>query len=315
MASIDGVGVVFKVTASAAKINCWWDRIAYGTSLTIYGGTEASPATFADIVSAEETNKYGIITEVQGVLMCQGKLILGSTTLGQDTYFKDTSKVIVFMDRAFGTFYDIKLQGNATATVQEIYFGEKSGARGISGCMFRSVGASKFTVTATDVNVLKMGFYGCVFYDGSTISLPSSATNREVIDCTFEKCGIVSVNLCKVQYCNFVSADSDGITVDSTSFNVTDCNFINPTSHGVEITATGTYTFDNFQFAGTSATGPYDVENTTAGLVTIINSNDSNTAYYENTGGGTTDIQSGVTLKVTVKDPSGNAIVGARVLM
>ena len=313
LAAITSVGVHFDITASAAKINCWWDRMAFGTSLTIYAGTSGSPATFDDIVSAEETNKYGIVTTVEGILMCQGKINFGSTTAGVDTYFKDTSEVIVFRDRAFGTdFYDIKLQGNATATVQEIYFGTKSGTRGISGCMFRAAGATKYTVTATDINVLKMGFYGCTFFDASTVSLPNSSTDKDVIDCTFEKCGEVKVLICNVTYSSFIDADDNGIEVIANTFNVTYCNFIN-CPDGVEITTGATYGFNNMQFSGCT----YDIENSGNSANVIINATDSNPSTYQNTGTppGTTVINNAVTLKVTVKDSSGTGIVGARVLL
>lgn len=309
-ASVLHVGVVCDQTASAAKTNFWFDAVRYGTQVTLYGGTDVAPASFADFLTAEASNAYGAFSQREGVLMCQAKVNIGSTSAGVDTYFKDTSKVVVFRDRAFGTFYELKGQGNSTGDT-EIYFGESSGGQGISGCMFRSAGTSKFKFTMDDAYITNLGVYGCIFYDADTITFPEYSADKAVLNCSFEQCSPVVPDTCTVQYCNFISADSDGIILDDETLNLTDCNFINPTEHGVQVTISGELDFYDMLFYGTSGSGPYDVENTTAGILTI-NNFDSNTQYAENTGGGSTVFNTGVPLQITVKNITGSGITDAQ---
>jgi len=318
MTAITTIGLRFVHTANAKNAqNTWIDHLYVGDGLIAYGDDAGGSFDFADILSADEntSNGWGIIRKISGVYYLVGSLTFGDNASTNSCDFKDLSQIIMFEDRKVNSnLYNVTVVGNATGTTK-FQLGNVSGGKGIQGCVLKSEGTIKYDVVCTDTNVSDFKLYGSTFIDADTTSLPASGVSREVISCSFDACGKVTTDTCKVQYCNFISADDDAITISSTTLNVTDCNFINPTSHGVEVTATGTYAFNNLQFSGTGASGPYDVENTTAGLVTIQNTNDSNTAYYENTGGGTTDIQSAVTLKVTIKDPSGNAIVGARVLM
>lgn len=305
------VGVVFKVTASANKINCWWDRIAYGTNLTIYAGTSGSPATFDDIITAENTNRYGIATEIEGVIYFQGKLNIGSTSAGVDTYFSDKSKIVVFRDRGFGTFYEIKGQGNGTATVQEIYFGEKAGGRGISGCIFKSAGSDKFKLTLTDSNLLKIGTYGCNFLDADVITFSAYDVNKEVLSCNFEECAQIDPDTGIFEYCNVVSADDRGLLIDTASHNVKNCNFIN-CPHCVHINVSVTMTFDNLKFSGSDGSSTYDIEHSVSGALTINAENGSNPneSYVDETGGGSTTIDNTVPITINVvdtnNDPLGN---------
>jgi len=299
---INAVGVVFTVAVSAAKINCWWDAVRYGTGLRIKAGTEGEPATFADIVTAEETvaNRWGIVVKTEGILFVQGELRFGSTTAGEATYFKDTSKVIVFRDRAFGTFYEITIEGNSTSNTK-VFFGTEIGGRGISGCIFRSVGTSKFKFTATDANITELGVYGCTFFDADTISLPSYSTVKKVLSTTFEECAEVLADTCIVQYCNFISADSRGARISSipnppSGLNITACNFIS-CPDGVNISVDGTVSidFNNLKFSGNTK----DIEKSSAtGDLTVNNTNGSDASTYEITGGGTVTIETAVSLTV-----------------
>jgi len=310
MTAITKVGVVCTTTGPVAKNNFWWDALRYGEGLYIKAGTEASPATFADFVTAEEnvSNMWGVITEVEGIVLCQSKLFFGSTTAGEATYFKDLNKVVVFRDRPVpADFYGMTVQGNGTANTQ-VFFGSEVGGRGISGCAFRSVGTPKFSLTATDTNITDLGIYGCSFYDVGTISLPVYSATRKVLNSSFEACAEVLADTCTVQYCNFISADGRGIRMSSTSHNITDCNFIS-CPDGVHIPNTGTYTFNALKFSGNT----FDIENSSAGLVTVNCTNGADASTYENTGGGTTQIFNTKTLKVTALDSSNNPIEDAQV--
>jgi hypothetical protein len=124
------------------------------------------------------------------------------------------------------------------------------------------------------------------------------------------------VGTCDVTGCKFISAASDAITISTpTNFNVTYCDFIAPTDNAVQITGTGTYVFTGLQFTGTSGSGPYDVENTTAGLVTVQNAGDpiSNAQYSNETSTGTTEFQTTVNVSVHVQDEDLVDVAGAQV--
>lgn len=296
-ASIDGVGVVFKILASAAKNNVWWDAVRYGTGLRIKAGTEALPGTFADVVVAEEIadNRWGIITETEGVIMIQGKLFFGSTTLGEATYFKDTIRNLVHRDRPFGVFYELKIEGNATATTK-VFFGTESEGKGISGCIFSCAGASKYKVTAVDEYITELGFYGCTFLDADTISLPAYTVEREVLSSTFEACAEVLADDCIVQFCKFISSDGRALRMVSETKTITDCDFIN-CPHGVHIPNAGTYEFNGLMFSGCG----YDIENSGNDADVTVNCENSNASTHEETGTppGTTTIVSSATHTLT----------------
>lgn len=310
-AAILHVGVTCNQTAAGSKINFWFDGIRYGTYVQVAGGTSGAPASFADFMTAEGTYSYGAFIEKEGVLMAQAKVYIGDPTSG-NTYFKDTSKVLVFRDRPFGTFYTLTGRGNATGDTQ-IYFGEESGGQGISGCVIRSVGVAKFSLDFSDQYIDNLGLYGCLFYDASTTVLPAYDVNKEVLSCTFEACGIVTPNTGKMEYCNFVSADTDAMTLSSNTLNVKYCVFIDPGNHAIVLTyGGGNYDFYGMTFYGTAAIGPYDLENTTALSFTVNNLAGSTTTYIEETGGGTVTIATGVDLTITVLDLSNNGIENAQ---
>lgn len=296
------------------KAYTWVDAVRIGTYLGIKAGTSADPAKLDDIITAEQTvaNQWGILSKVEGAYFCQGKLLIGSTTAGEATYFKDESKTVVFKTALVPTdWFETKLQGNATAATQ-IFLGSKVGGRGISGCSFSAFGAPKYKITATDTNVGEFGFYGCSFLDADTIALPPYSTTKEVISCSFEKCAEVLSDTCKMQYCNFVSADGRGVRIASASHNITDCNFIN-CPKCVHCNFSAAVTFDNLKFSGSNGTDKWDIEHSVAGALTVNCTNGSNPQYVTETGGGSTSIINTVYLRVYVKDEANAVIQGASV--
>jgi hypothetical protein len=296
------------------KTYTWVDAVRIGTGITIKGGTESSPATFQDIINAELTtsNQWGILSKVEGVLYAQGLLNFGSTTSGEATYFKDTNQVLIFKSALVPSdFFEIKIQGNSTATTK-VYFGTKSGGRGISGCVFRAAGAPKFKFTATDPNITELGIYGCSFFDAGTISLPAYSTGKEVLSTNFEACNEVLADTCIVEYCNFISADDRGARIASASHNIKNCNFIN-CPHCIHVNFSGSVNFDNLKFSGSDGTTKYDIEHSASGTLTVNCLNGSNPQYVHETGGGSTTIINSVYLRVYVKDELNSPISGASV--
>lgn len=307
-AAITAVGVVCQCTASAAKVNFWWDALRFGTYMQIYAGTSGSPATWDNLVADDTTNAYGLILRREGILLVQSKIYIGSTGAGVDTYFADSGEVVVFRDRPFGTdYYEIKGQGNSTGTT-EIYFGTKAGSAGVSGGVIKSVGDSKLTIDMDDQYITKLGLYGASLYDVGTIYLPTTSADREVLNCNFESCYEVQVSTCKVEYCNFISpydagGSSGAVLISDTSHGVKYCSFIG-CADGWHVDTIGTYACTGDKFINCT----YDIGNSSAGLVTINAANLANPSTYENTGGGSTSIKSSVYLDVHVENAAGAAL-------
>lgn len=277
LSAINKVGIVFTTTGSASAINSWWDALRYGTYIGVKSGTEGSPATLQDIMDAENdvNNKYGVLSEYEGLFIVQGKLLLGSATGGEGTYFKDTSeRVLIFPDKPFpADFYEIKLQGNGTASTK-IFFGTKVGESGVSGVTIRAASASSpFKVTASDTLVTEYGFYGCIFYQAGTITLQPYSIVKEFLGCTVSKSAEMLPGTGIVKNCFFTSAVDRAIRIVAISpdKNVTNCTFIN-CPRATHIPNAGTYEFDGLNFSGNSR----DIDNSSGLTVTVNSSNSAN---------------------------------------
>ena len=293
------------------KAYTWVDAVRAGTYLQIKAGTEASPATLGDLYTAEQTvaNQWGVLSKIGGIYFVQGQLFIGSTTAAEDTYFKDTSQVVVFKNALIPSgFYEIKVQGNSTATTQKVFFGNKSGTAGIQGVSFRCESGSqtpKFKFTATDTYVTDLGVYGSGFVAADTISLPAYSTTREVLNTSFESCAEVLPNTCIVTNCNFISSSARAIRISSASHNVTSSNFIScqtAVHHDVG-GATGShlkYDYNALKFTG----GTYHIENSAVtpnyyiDIDRLNGSNPDPEKIYNSNGGSTTLLEIGVPLEI-----------------
>lgn len=316
LTAITTLGFRFNHTGTAKNTqNTWIDNIYTGDGITAYGDDGGGNFDLDDILAADvnTTNGWGIIRKIGGVFFLTGSLTLGDNSSTNDCRFADTNEVIVFEARPVDTaLYGLSVVHNSTGT-GTVTFGTLSGGRGISGCTFKSEGSAKFSVTVTDTDIDTVGFYGCTFFDASTVALPAYSTTRKVISCNFEQCGVITPSTCTVQYCNIISADSDGMTFSSVTHYVSDCNFIDPTDNSIQVTTSGTINFNNVVHTGTTGSGPYDVEHTTAGVLYVGNQGTSNAQYANNTGGGSTNFVNSYPIAITVKNISGTLLSGVRV--
>lgn len=301
------IGIRFKTTGKSTVNNTFWDFLHYGSGIKIKSAATDN-ITWQDVFAADDAAAYGIVSKLRGMFFIQGRLEFGDTGSG-DIDFLDTSQIVLFQDslRVASTLYQVIIQGNAAGTTN-FQLGLKSGESGISGCILKSGGATKFSIIATDTNIDELKLYGCTFLDAGTISLPPNATGREILNCGFEAGAEVLADTCIVKNCNFISPDNRGVRMSSITHNTTSCNFINCT-HGVHVNNIGTYTFNALMFSGNT----YDIENSSTGLVTVNATNGANPTTFENTGGGSVTILNPKTLTVTVKDSSTNPIQGAQV--
>ena len=282
------IGIRFKATGKSTVNNTFWDFLHYGSGIKIKSAATDN-ITWQNVFAADDAAAYGIVSKLRGMFFIQGRLEFGDTSSG-DIDFLDTSQIVLFQDspRVASTLYQVIIQGNAAGTTN-FQLGSKSGESGISGCILKSGGATKFSITATDTNIDELKLYGCTFLDAGTISLPSNTTGREVLNCSFEVCAQVLADTCIVKNCNLVSSGARAIKMSSTSHNITSSNFIN-CPQAVEINVAGTYTFNALKFSGNTT----DIDNTSGGLVTVNCANGSNPSTYT----GSTTINNTVTLEI-----------------
>ena len=321
LSAITQVGAEFNVPIKAVGSgdNCFIDICRYvsnsGYALTIGGGGVGTEGSFSQVEAQDNStsNAWGVIRKLAtGVYGIQAPIEFGNSGTGS-SYFLDKNTIVIFEDRAVpSSFYKIKLTGNSTGT-NSFVLGEKSGSVGIKGCTIKSAGSAKVSLNVSDSNFDEVKLYGCSFQDTGTITLPTFSANKECLNSSFDGCAKITASTMKLQYCKFISADDDAVTISSTSFGITDSDFIKPVNHGIEITSAGSYDFDDIKFYGTDGSSNYDIENTTTGTVIINNFNGSNTQYYDNSGGGSTQIKTATTISVHVEDKNGNSIQSAQV--
>lgn len=144
MTSVDRIGIrvnmLLAVGAGSFKPhNILWDRVSYGTKLTMTGST----GTFQDIYATDSTtaNQFGILTKSNGIFFAAGKLIFGTTGQTSPMVFTDTSQTVVWQDfRVASSFYEIQLVGNTTPNVTTVTLGSYSGGLTANGCIIRGTG-------------------------------------------------------------------------------------------------------------------------------------------------------------------------------
>ena len=282
LTAIKKIGWTVKQTAGANKTNFFWDAFRYGTGLSVDGGTSSVPSTLNDLYVYDNTNKLGVLIKYMGVYLAQGKIKIGSTGTAAE-FFKDTTgSVLVFrknpayvapgavlLDNTaapmpLASTHELKLQGNATGAT-EIYFGEKSGANGVNGAILKSEDASyRYKVTATDTNITKFGFYGCVVQDAGVITGQAYNVNKEFLATTFARCERVEPGTGLVTSCTFSSAPGVALLLNAIAHYMTKCSFLN-CGVGIEFATTGTYAVTSCVFSGNT----YDVMNTSSSTITI----------------------------------------------
>ena len=295
------------VTKNKLPANTFIDDFGYyGTvgGLGVDGGSSGSPIGFAELYTWDLANAGGIIQYVDGVYFLNGSLLFKNDA---DCYFKDTNQLIVAKSqfRNFTTsnrstveslvssgFYTIGsgFYGSGAVNVQ---LGELSGGRGVSGCIFKTGGASPLGFDFEYWSTSKtLKFYGCKFIEcGITYASGDWGDASTYYDSVWDGCGEVITSKSTFRYCQFINATSNAIQVDSASnFDVESCTFINPITAAVELTAAGPYDFTDLIFTGTSGSGPYDINNTYGSSITVNNLGTSNAAFYT---GSTVNIVSG----------------------
>lgn len=300
------------LTDNAKKVeSCWIDNLYCADGLIAYGDDGGNSFDLADILSADQDviNGWGIIRKIGGVYYLIGSLDIGDETGTNSCDFKDTGQIVIFEDRKVNDdLYKWKVVGNATGDTG-FQLGNRPNGAGVQGLIIKSEAVDSeplFDFLCSGILVSGFLVYGTTFVNADDISFPESGLSREVLSCNFESSGEVEANSCKVRLCKFIGADGRGIHMLPTH-DIEGSDFI-ACSHGVHISISGEYDFNDLLFLNNL----YDIENSVSGVVIVSNIN-SDAATYENTGGGTTSILTGVTLYIKVLDEDTDPIQNAQV--
>lgn len=205
--AITKVGFRLTLIAGLARTNCWFDAVRYGTKMTIYAGTAGSPGTFADFLTSESTNRYGLITDIEGVLNIQGKLEFGDSAGTNATYFADTNRHLHFRNNKLGSVANtLSVVGNASNDT-EVIFGSlttsgsnnlASGGLLIDSNYVTTSESTKWTLYCLDGNRTIIKFYGNTLRYAQRIYFGDANTkidNVSLVGNSFESNGIIYYNL------------------------------------------------------------------------------------------------------------------------
>ena len=310
MATTVWIAVGLRSTAAIldTTFNFCVDALRLGKGHTVIDGTTGAPVTFADIIAydSNNTNVFGVFIQAGGVYQLSGKMTFGTTGQVAVTVFKEASKTLLFPDLPVSATHYELIGNGAASFLTTITFGTLSGSDTSGGCTISALGAAKWAVTANANS--KFQFYGCNLSGlrASVLNSISDMRNTSLSACADITTGGATITGCQFQngsatYALIIASAAEAAVVTACAFS--------GMVRAIKITAIGTYTFDNLKFSGNT----YDVENSSAGLVTINATNGSNPATVINTGGGSVTINNSVTLTVTVKDDLGVAIQNVRV--
>lgn len=308
-----GLRAITAFTATAKEQNVAMDAVDIGAGLNVVGGTTPDPAgTFSDFVAFDQdttTNRFGYVTETDGIISVQGKLVVGRDNVSTvaATRFQDTGSQIVFIDGLFEAgFSGIDLDVSDASTEILIQNGS-----------ITSVG-SEFGAEDTRAEILVTGTSGLGTYIGMTFSGIGSFVNNSRITydgCSFVEAGKFIHGGSTVSDCIFRQpnvATNEALIVTSNPTPISNTIFESSgTGHAIEITSPGTYSligceFDNYSgVAGdnlveNSGSGDAAILNSSGGLVTINVSGGGDSPSVRNTGAGsTTIVNANVTVNIT----------------
>lgn len=330
MNAITSMGVRINLTGTAKNVdNLWLDNLSVCDGLITYGDDAGGYYDFDDIFAIDNdpaNGGWGIITKKAGVYCLVGSIEFGDASGTNGAKIQAKSQVVVFENRSDGAgtgslinsnLLNFTIVDNGTGTT-EFILGSKSGGAGVEGCTIRiqdTEQLAKFDIDAsTDADISDFKLYGSKFLGADLITLPPSGANKEVLNCSFEKCGQVDPDTCVVQNCSFINAAGRGLLIDTAAHQVVDCTFIS-CGHGVHCPISVSVDFDNLTFSGSNGLDKWDVEHSVAGALTInaLNGANPNSSYVEETGAGSTTINNAVNITVYVKDAANDPIQNAQV--
>jgi hypothetical protein len=323
LANVTRWGIRINHSGTAKNLdNTWCDYIRYLDGYYFTGGTSGDEVTLALIAArdiddgAGTLRGYGVVTEIDGVYYCTGKITIGNSST--TTYFLMDSEVLVFGDNDVGTnFYEIKADG----TVANITIADSVIRSATSAANTRFV----FDMSNTSVTV---SITATVFLYGAAMTFASGQT---ITGNTFNDCGQITHGGADMTGCivkNYegstgtaalvynVNADPDGEMDDMTFEKGT------ATTHAIELGSNtpSSITLRGWTTVGYSASNGVNdstIYNNSGKAITINVVGGSGYFTYRNGSGASTVISMNpVATTITVKDINTLAVLqNARVLL
>lgn len=314
-----GIQVQAAFGAVSKAENVIIDAIDVGRGIYISGGTGADPAgTFNDAVLFDQgniTNRFGYVTEADGIISIFGRLGIGFTTHSganfddtgiQPTRFEDAGEIILFPDGLFTHSYSgLDIETGTGSTASFVY---------IESCTFIGISDGLGTVD-TRPDILLGGSVGYATFFGNTfvrfheVFEESADVKVDVLDCTFDDIERWEHYGSYIDGCTFnIAAQIPANQGMMTCFNgnlprITNNTFtsLGANGHAIEITASGSYNFSGNKFTNFGGTpGSNLVENSgdshaailnsSGGLVTLNIVGGGDSPSIRNTGTGSTTI-------------------------
>lgn len=283
--------------------------------------------TLQDIINEDELNDtfYGIvIAGDNGAYEMNGNLVVGDVSGALNTCFRMSGETVVWNDNSLGTgLNEIAVAEDTGETRLRIGYSDGAGDAkvGFAGItmftapnVYSGVYGLDFSTSITECLI-----YGSVFQSAEDgITLSASATDNEWISNTITACGEMDPDIAVVRKSFFTSTAAPSTAsclLWGTNINIVNCSFLVNT--GTDISAIRhtdgtTSTYYDLLFSG-NANDVY-LNHADADL-TINKDGTSNPSTYRTSGSGTVTFVGTVNLRLIVKDPDGNALVGARCLM
>ncbi|MEA3242326.1 MAG: hypothetical protein U9Q19_02660 [Pseudomonadota bacterium] len=308
-------GVFGDVGATTARFdNLICDAIDVGTGLRVYG-TGTTDDLMGDILTDEDTNRYGIVTALNSdgsAIELLGELDIGddvgtnATTVtdvdkkifaGNPEYYDGTSVTTPIPLTSMG----LNCVGNATGATS-ITIGKKVGtgdtASGRNG--YTIVGNATYTVGIDfdDGNVNTNKWYGTTFELLSGVLSWSNTSAHELIGSVFNDCAqfdpVGAIQMRAMTFVNYSGA-ADGALLWNESIDIKNSDFIANTRGVEHPSSAGTpYSYLGLTFSGNTN----DVNNTSGSAITVSKESGSDPSSYD-AGGSAVTFTANFTLTLT----------------
>lgn len=312
------VGGQLTITGSARSQNLGVDAMRYGTGAYITAGDGTTPATFDGFATQNDssTNRWGILSLVEGIYQLQGRFVVGQNNSQTPTaaHFDDTGSVVTFTDTP-----------HSATDFTQIIVDHASTIFNATACTFLGLGTNnpgRFVVNNASSTV---SLDACTFASMGISILRAGVTADA---CTWRSCDQITANAATIT--NSTITDYTGAT--DTSVLIWDDN-VDPngeldgttfikgagTTHALELGTTSpltiTLTDVTFTGYGADATTSSAIHVKRTGGTVTINVTGGTTPTIK-TDGATVNVINSVTVKVTAKDNvDSTAIENARIYL
>jgi len=324
LTNVDGLGgTITTITMISGNFqNVMVDAMSIGFGYEITDGTGGNDGTFADFVTYENTNNFGPVAGLAGLVLATCQLIIGDGSTTTD--FDDTGFTVLWEDRLVAAdFYKLEVTASATAVFTNGTFKAEDPLSTLGRFSIDVSGATAATFTNCIVDGATI-----ISLDGNTTVTDGTWSNIDYIDLGGQPT-ISGLTILDPQGVSPVSSDGAALIINAANemANVDGVSFDGAGVGGtaqdaaieVDISGAGPFTIDldNISFSNRvgSSVDLHILQNSDADY-TFNLLNGTPTPTYTNDGTGTVTAEATVSVTVTARDAADqSAISGARVLV